>query len=311
MFPFWANIRLILTPSIKHVKNIINKEKKSIKFLFFFVKEMIRMSSVEVSVVVPVYNTGKFLAECLDSLLLQTFKNFEVICVNDGSLDNSAEILTQYAKKDGRIKIINQKNQGVVTARNNGVAQAKGKYIFPLDSDDKIAPNALEECYLAISEGLGDVITSEVEYFGDVSHLSSNALRMRFPKPTKWNMCFKNCLVNAAMFRKSDFDALGGYDTAFNDGIEDYDLWLNFVMHGKKIYRSNDVLFYYRQKNPLESRQFQTTPKVKGLIKKLKRKYPYYRFVRWLMPFRKIKRVFFKVSNRHIRLLGIIVKKFD
>jgi len=154
------------------------------------------------------------------------------------------------------------------------------------------------------------VITSDVEYFGEVSNLSVSSLKMHFPKQTKWNMCFKNCLVNAALFRKSDFDAFGGYDTEFNDGIEDYDLWLNFVMHGKKIYRIDKVLFYYRQKNPAESRQFQTAPKVKELIKKLERKYPYYRFVRLLMPFRKIKRLVLKVSNKHIRVLGIVVKKF-
>ncbi|MBE6449510.1 MAG: glycosyltransferase [Alphaproteobacteria bacterium] len=80
------------------------------------------MIDVEISVVIPVYNTGKFLAECLDSVLSQTFQNLEVICVNDGSTDNSEEILAQYSQKDNRIKVINQKNQGVVTARNNGIS---------------------------------------------------------------------------------------------------------------------------------------------------------------------------------------------
>lgn len=101
----------------------------------------------KVSVIVPVYNVEKYLEECLDSVLNQTFRDYEVICVNDGSTDSSAEILNDYATKYPRIRIINQENQGLSMARNNGVDAAKGEYIYFLDSDDFIHPQLLELTY--------------------------------------------------------------------------------------------------------------------------------------------------------------------
>ncbi len=88
------------------------------------------------SIIVPVYNTESYLAECLDSLCNQTLRDIEIICVNDGSTDGSLEILRKYEQKDQRITVVDQKNQGVSVARNNGVAKARGKYIFFMDSDD-------------------------------------------------------------------------------------------------------------------------------------------------------------------------------
>lgn len=100
---------------------------------------------VKYSFVVPVYNTEKYLKKCLDSLEKQTFKDFEIIVVNDGSTDNSMEILSKYEKKYDNIKIINQKNQGLSMARNNGVKKVKGKYLLFVDSDDYVETNLLEQ----------------------------------------------------------------------------------------------------------------------------------------------------------------------
>ena len=98
----------------------------------------------KVSVIIPVYNVEKYLSACLDSVLAQTFQDYEVICVNDGSPDNSAAILSEYAQKDNRMTIITQENQGLSGARNTGLDHAKGEYIFFLDADDTLPPNALE-----------------------------------------------------------------------------------------------------------------------------------------------------------------------
>lgn len=97
------------------------------------------------SFVVPVYNTSKYLKRCIDSLINQSYENFEIILVNDGSTDNSLDILKEYKKKDKRIKIINQKNQGLSMARNNGVKKTTADYILFVDSDDYIDLNTLEE----------------------------------------------------------------------------------------------------------------------------------------------------------------------
>ena len=94
--------------------------------------------SPKVTVIIPVYNAEKYLADTLRSILSQTFTNFEVICIDDGSTDKSADILSMYEKKDKRIKVVKQENKGVIVARNNAVKLSKGEFIYFLDSDDVI-----------------------------------------------------------------------------------------------------------------------------------------------------------------------------
>lgn len=101
----------------------------------------------KVSVIVPVYNTEKYLKECLESIVNQTLDDIEIICVNDGSTDNSLDILKDYAKDDSRIKIISQENNGQGSARNKGLSIAKGDYIYFMDSDDIIELDTLKDCY--------------------------------------------------------------------------------------------------------------------------------------------------------------------
>lgn len=98
-----------------------------------------------ISVIVPVYNTAPWLRRCLDSLLNQTYRELEIICVNDGSTDNSAEILEEYAAKDQRIVVIHQENAGVSAARNVALREARGAYVAFLDSDDSVFPDTYEK----------------------------------------------------------------------------------------------------------------------------------------------------------------------
>lgn len=102
-------------------------------------------NSKKVSIIVPVYNTEKYLKKCLDSIINQTHKNLEIILVDDGSIDNSGKIADDYAKKDKRIKVLHQKNQGQSTARNNGLRIATGEYISFIDSDDTIDKTFVEK----------------------------------------------------------------------------------------------------------------------------------------------------------------------
>lgn len=103
-----------------------------------------------ISIVIPVYNSSKYLQECIDSCLNQTYQDFEIILVDDGSTDTSAEILDYNAKRDHRIKYFKQNNAGSCSARNNALKHATGEYIFFLDSDDSIYPNTLEVLVNAI-----------------------------------------------------------------------------------------------------------------------------------------------------------------
>lgn len=102
---------------------------------------------VKFSIIIPIYNSEKFLKECLDSVINQTFKDIEIICVDDGSTDHSKEILKEYKKNDNRVKVIEQTHQGQGIARNNALEIAQGEYINFLDSDDKLSENTLDSVY--------------------------------------------------------------------------------------------------------------------------------------------------------------------
>lgn len=102
-------------------------------------------NDVIVSVIIPIYNAERFLSQCLNSILAQTFKNWELIAVDDGSTDNSLKILTAYAAKDNRIKIISKLNEGVSIARNTAINEACGEYVYFADADDIIEPECLSK----------------------------------------------------------------------------------------------------------------------------------------------------------------------
>ena len=107
----------------------------------------------KVSIIIPIYNSQKFLKECLDSVVMQTLQDIELICINDKSTDNSIDILNKYAKNDKRIKIINQKeNKGPGVARNLGIKNATGEYIMFLDPDDWFEETACEDAYNLINK---------------------------------------------------------------------------------------------------------------------------------------------------------------
>ncbi len=221
----------------------------------------------EISIIIPIYNAESYLSECLDSVLAQTFDGFEAICVNDGSADKSGEILKQYASKDSRIKIITQENTGVISARNNGINMAVGKYIYPLDGDDKITPDCLELLYNSMISEKGDVIYSEVAFFGAKSGIKY------LPSPTKLNMSKNNYVVCSALYKKSDWVKYDGYDENMKKGLEDWEFWCNFIYDNKKFYRIPKILFYYRQSHNTRSGSYgkkEQKELVKYVVKKHK-----------------------------------------
>ena len=261
-----------------------------------------------ISVIIPVYNDAKYISETLDSVISQTFADWEAICVNDGSTDGSLKILKKYAKKDSRIKIINQKNQGVIVARNNAIKKAISEYIFMLDGDDKIAPTTFEKMYNAIISGKGDIITSRVMRFGRETG------EMILPNPNKVNMANTNCLVNAALMKKEDFFACGGFDERFSSMLEDYDLWLNLLYEqNKKFYRIPEILFFYRIKPKNLSRNYRhRDTDLKDIIKLLQIKYPirkWHRISNILHYPKRVLHFFFRIQNGYIKIFKIPVKR--
>ena len=123
------------------------------------------MNDPKISVIIPVYNVEKYLSECLDSIINQTLREIEVICVNDGSTDSSLSILKEYSSKDNRVKIIDKKNEGQGYARKVGLDIAKGEYILFCDSDDKYSSNnVFENLYKAIKKNNSDLMCFSFEY---------------------------------------------------------------------------------------------------------------------------------------------------
>ena len=119
----------------------------------------------KLSIVIPVYNVEYYIAQCLESILNQSFKDLEIICVNDGSTDNSLSVLQDYKAKDDRIIIIDQKNEGSGVTRNAGLSIAKGEYVYFVDGDDWLEDNALEKAVLK-----SDELNTDILIFGGLSY---------------------------------------------------------------------------------------------------------------------------------------------
>lgn len=164
------------------------------------------------SIIVPVYNVEKYLDQCLESILRQTFKDFECIIIDDGSPDNSNIIIDKYVKLDQRFKVIHQKNMGISAARNAGLDIAKGDYIVFVDSDDYIADDYLEKFALKIADTDADmVICGLIEVYKDYEKskvfavestevIKQNILADVWPSYA-WNKCYKKDLFANIRFQ--------------------------------------------------------------------------------------------------------------
>ena len=142
-----------------------------------------------VSVIVPVYNSAPYLRQCMDSIVGQTLREIEIICVNDGSTDDSPAILEKYAANDPRIRIITQDNLSLGAARNNGFAAARGRYVIFWDSDDWFEPDALERMYRLCADRDADLCICNAQDFDDVTgrELAHNYVRRPYPETEVFN----------------------------------------------------------------------------------------------------------------------------
>lgn len=206
----------------------------------------------KISVIIPVYNVEKYLPRCLDSVINQTLKDIEIICINDESPDKCNQILTEYAKQDKRIIVLNQKNSGQGSARNRGLEVAKGKYIQFLDSDDFYQPNCCEEMY-NIMEKYSDVDVAcfdtniIYESFEDKKEEDASYFKMNFSgiQKTKPSMIRKlDCNCWNKIFRKSFIDE---YGLRFPEKLhfEDVAFYWFWLSKSKKIYFYNKKLTNY------------------------------------------------------------------
>lgn len=193
----------------------------------------------KISVIIPCYNQSEFLLEAIESVLNSTYKNLEIIVVNDGSTDKTAEEIKNILPKN--VILINQENKGVCLALNNGIEKATGKYILPLDADDKISDTYIEKA-ITILENNPDIgIVYCDAYFFGLKHGKWN-----LASATITNMLLENRIFKSGIFRKSKFLEVGGYKKEMEVGCEDWDLWLSILETGVKVYKIPEGLFFYR-----------------------------------------------------------------
>lgn len=198
----------------------------------------------KLSIIIPCYKQAQYLEEALQSVLEQTYMDWECIIVNDGSPDHTDEIAQKWVTKDTRFKYVFQENEGLSSARNAGIAVAVGEFILPLDADDKISKTYTN---LAIIEFQKDntlkVVYCKAEKFGEESGV------WNLPTFSLHNLSRDNLIFCSALFRKRDWELAGGYDVKMFCGWEDWEFWIAILKNNGNVKCLDDICFYYRVKN--------------------------------------------------------------
>ena len=207
----------------------------------------------KISIIVPVYQVEKYIRQCIDSILAQTFTDFELILVDDGSKDNSGKICDEYAEKDKRIRVIHKENDGLSDARNKGLDNASGNYFMFVDSDDYIAPNMAECLYKKISEAKADIAACNYRYvFEDGKKDFStenkaeviNANEIFYNRKNERNYGFWTIACNK-LYKREKFKSLR---FRFGKYHED-EFWANDIYQMDiKAVTISESLYYYRQR---------------------------------------------------------------
>lgn len=211
-----------------------------------------------VSVIMPCYNQGRYLDEAVESVLAQTYEPVEIILINDGSTDEQTVQLLQTYQKP-KLSIIHTTNCGPSSARNTGIRQATGHYILPLDADDRIAPTFLEKAVpiLQAEPNVG-IVYSQADLFGEQSG--------RFDVPTYSfpEILLGNMIFNTSLYRKADWEKVGGYRDNMVWGWEDYDFWLSLIELGRTVVQLPEVLYFHREVPNSRSQQMNQEDWVKS-----------------------------------------------
>lgn len=228
-----------------------------------------------VTVIMPVYNAEEFLAESIDSILRQTFKDFEFLIINDGSTDNSLSLIRSYEERDHRITVIDQENKGVVASANTAITRSRGEYIARMDADDVSMPERLEQGVHILQKSLETILVcSDFEVIDDKGCFRYREFVPPHDSDIKRALFLRNPIANGStLIRKSALVDAGLFDDTF---AEDFHMWMKlselgkFEATGTMLYRwrmnpggltlSNNNLSVNKGKEYIESRWQKSTP---------------------------------------------------
>ena len=224
------------------------------------------MNNPKVSIILTFYNQERYIKDALDSVISNSFKDWECIIIDDGSDDSSSEVVMNIVKNYDKVRYIKQKNQGVCKARNNAINSSLGEYILCLDADDKISNDYIRLCVEALD---GDskvaLVTTNYEYFGDKKGL------VELEKYSIEKLMWRNLFINCSMFRRSDYIRVGGFNENMYEGLEDWDFWLAILKNGGKVRYVKGVHFYYRQYSNYQSRNNKAMQDRPRLVMKIRK----------------------------------------
>lgn len=226
-----------------------------------------RKTRPSASVVMPVYNAEPFLSEAIESILNQTCADFEFLVVNDGSIDNSLNVLAKYSKIDSRIKVFNKSNSGASASRNMAMREAKSDWIVLMDADDIAYSNRLETQLNWASEYRLDLVGSYVKPI--LSGVKRGEWRFyESDEEIKAQLLFNNAFANSSVIFRRSLLERGSFDEAIKY-VEDYDLWCRFAINGAAMGNVPEVLVNYRiHENQTTFNRIKTLPWKRAVQKK-------------------------------------------
>lgn len=199
-----------------------------------------------VSIIVPCYKQAHFLNESLQSVLNQTYTYWECIIVNDGSPDHTETIAKQWCVKDERFKYLYKENGGLSSARNAGITISKGEFILPLDADDILHSSYLEFLVPQLENNTNLVVVSCYSNFF-IDNIN-NIVHKQKPIGTTFHaLLYENIMIATSLYRKSSWEAVGGYDEQMKTGFEDWEFWIAITKNGLEFKFVEEFLFYYRR----------------------------------------------------------------
>ncbi|MGH6946457.1 MAG: glycosyltransferase family 2 protein [Kiloniellales bacterium] len=205
---------------------------------------------MKISVTMPAYNAERFLAEAIESILGQTFADFELIVVNDGSTDDTLSIAESYAWRDHRVRVVTQPHGGISSGRNRGLAEARGEWIAVMDADDVSLPQRLERQFAFVEANPDIALACAYAYNID----DSGKIIAQFRSPLTDRAVVRDRIErneaigfhhSAVLMRRDVVQSIGGYREQF-DGIEDCDLWNRFAETGHGVLVQPEYLVKYR-----------------------------------------------------------------
>lgn len=198
-----------------------------------------------ISIIVPCYNQAQYLPETLQTVLEQAYANWECIIVNDGSPDNTEEVALEWCGKDDRFKYLKKENGGLSDARNYGIKHSLGKYILPLDSDDKISKDYTREAIEILEKDPAiKLVFCRAQLFG-----GDNQEWELLPYTYENLLFVRNCIYCSAIYKREDYNKTKGYNVNMIYGWEDYDFWISLLNKDDKVVKLDKIHFFYRTKD--------------------------------------------------------------